>query len=215
MARVPGPVQQRCAEALIAGATLASPATALTPVAVGAPSAPVTRLAPPEPAGPHLCGRGAVRRRRPRPRRIRAAAAIVAARLETNCACVAVARPARMACREGNEPYGAARQMPCAARVRAAMMRPARGLLPMNRRVFCQSLGVDRGNARCRRTAGRRRSDAARPPGAECSGWKAAEMAWLNDLSAVEQRALARLAHIGRQAITKGHRSALQSHRPA
>lgn len=46
LARVPGPVQQQCAEALIAGATLASPATALTPVAVGAPSAPVARLAP-------------------------------------------------------------------------------------------------------------------------------------------------------------------------
>ncbi len=46
LARVPGPVQQQCAEALIAGATLPSPAAALTAVAVGAPSAPVARLEP-------------------------------------------------------------------------------------------------------------------------------------------------------------------------
>ncbi len=49
LARVPGPVQQRCAEALIAGATLASPEASLTPVPVGAPGAPVARL---EPLGP-------------------------------------------------------------------------------------------------------------------------------------------------------------------
>lgn len=46
VANVPGAVQQRCAEAFVAGATLPSPATALTPVAVGAPSAPVARLGP-------------------------------------------------------------------------------------------------------------------------------------------------------------------------
>jgi hypothetical protein len=46
LARLPGPVQQQCAEALIAGATLPSPAAALTPIAVGAPTAPVARLEP-------------------------------------------------------------------------------------------------------------------------------------------------------------------------
>jgi hypothetical protein len=46
LARVPGPVQQRCAEAFISGATLPTPATALAIVAVGAPSAPVAHLGP-------------------------------------------------------------------------------------------------------------------------------------------------------------------------
>lgn len=44
LAGVPGPVQQRCAEAFIAGATLPSAATTLTAVAMGAPGAPAAQL---------------------------------------------------------------------------------------------------------------------------------------------------------------------------
>jgi len=43
-ARLPGPVQRRCAEALIAGATLAPSGVAFTPVAVGASNSPVAQV---------------------------------------------------------------------------------------------------------------------------------------------------------------------------
>lgn len=59
----------------------------------------------------------------------------------------------------------------------------------MNRRMFCQSLGV----ALATLSAGAGPVDAALPPHdrlARLLGLKDTEIAWLNDLSAVEQRAL-------------------------
>ena len=172
----------------IAGATLASPATALTPVAVGAPSAPVTRLAPLGPQARTFAAVLAVRRRRPRAGRVRAAAAVMAARLAANCACVAVGRPACMACRKE---IGVGRPAtdalcgrgPCCddetRLVDAALNEPPR--------VFCRSLAL----ALATLGASARPADAAETPRdrlARVLGLEGAEIAWLNDLYCSEQQ---------------------------
>ncbi len=101
LARVPGPVQQRCAEAFIAGATLAPAGSAFTPVAVGRPGcAGRTRSGRLSPTGPRLCGRGRVGRAGPGARRVQAATADLATLVGPTDARVAMARAARLARRE-------------------------------------------------------------------------------------------------------------------
>ena len=199
VARVPGPVQQRAPRRSLPARPWRTAGAALHPCRCRAPRmrrshasgrlSPQARVfaavAPSEGAGP-----GA--------RRVRAATADRGHARGHHSARVAVGRAARLARREDTMNGGDARDgclVP--SRLRAAMMRPTRGLLPMNRRVFCQSLGLALATLGAGRTAGRRRLAPARPPGAG-AGSEGTEIAWLNDLSAVRAARVARLAHLER-----------------